>query len=41
MIQETLAGAALVIAVGFLVKKFFIKRKRKQESDDCGSCAGH
>ncbi|WP_406600239.1 FeoB-associated Cys-rich membrane protein [Flavobacterium ardleyense] len=41
MIQEILAGAALVIAVGFLVRKFFFKRKRKQESSDCGNCAGH
>ena len=40
MIQEILAGAALVIAVGFLVWKFFLK-KRKKKSDDCGSCAGH
>lgn len=40
MIQEILAGAALVIAVGFLVKKFFLKNKSKKNSD-CGSCSGH
>lgn len=40
MIQEVLVGLALVIAVGFLVKKFFFKKKK---SGDCGedNCGCH
>ena len=40
MIQEILVVLALVIAVSFLVKKFFFKKKK---SGDCGedNCGCH
>lgn len=37
MIQEILAGAALLIAMVFLIRKFFWKKKdSKCGSDNCG-----
>ena len=36
MIQEIVAFIALGIAVGFLFKKFFFKKKKKSDKD-CGS----
>ncbi|MGK4566618.1 FeoB-associated Cys-rich membrane protein [Flavobacterium sp. 3HN19-14] len=38
MIQEILALSALAIAIFFLSKKFFFKKKSKKNcgSDDCG-----
>lgn len=40
MIQEILAYSTLAIAVLFLIRKFFFKRKKsgKNCGDDCGSC---
>ncbi len=35
MIQEIAAFIALGIAVGFLIKKFFLKKKKSDK--DCGS----
>jgi hypothetical protein len=35
MIQEIAAFIALAIAVGFLIKKFFLKKKKSDK--DCGS----
>jgi hypothetical protein len=39
MIQEIAAFIALAIAVGFLIKKFFLKKKKSDKncgSNDCG-----
>jgi membrane protein implicated in regulation of membrane protease activity len=39
MIQEILAFAALVIALAFLIRKFFLKKKNSKKNcggDDCG-----
>jgi len=39
MIQEILAYSALALAVAFLVKKFFWKKKKPSKNcgtDDCG-----
>jgi len=38
IIQNILAITAVVLAVGFLVKKFFFKKKSKEScgTDDCG-----
>lgn len=38
MIQEIIAFIALVIALAFLIKKFFLKKKKSDKncgSDDC------
>jgi hypothetical protein len=35
MVQQTIAYLILVVAVAFLIKKFFIKKKKKGK--DCGS----
>jgi hypothetical protein len=40
MYQEILAFIALGIAIGFLIKKFFVKKEKKSDkdcgNDDCG-----
>tara|TARA_R110001583_G_scaffold160872_1_gene312749 strand:- start:18056 stop:18172 length:117 start_codon:yes stop_codon:yes gene_type:complete len=37
--QDILAYIALGVAVGFLVKKYFFKSKKKGNCDsDCGKC---
>lgn len=36
MIQEIIAIGLLVVAVGFLVKKFFFKKKKDGCGPDCG-----
>jgi len=40
MFQEILAYIALGLAVAFLIKKFFLKKKKKDKNcggnDDCG-----
>jgi len=42
MIQEIIAFIALGIAVVFLIKKFFFKKKKSDKNcgsgDDCGGC---
>ncbi|WP_445955476.1 FeoB-associated Cys-rich membrane protein [Yeosuana sp.] len=38
-IQNVLAIAALIIAIGFLITKFFLKKKKSKKGcgeDDCG-----
>ncbi len=41
MEQEILAYTTLAIAVGFLVKKFFFKKKRKDSNCGTESCGCH
>ncbi|MCL9803967.1 FeoB-associated Cys-rich membrane protein [Flavobacterium amniphilum] len=37
MIQEIIAFSLLFVAVGFLIKKFFFKKKKDKNCDtDCG-----
>lgn len=39
MLQEIIAFIILAVAVGFLIKKYFIKKKKSDKNcggDDCG-----
>ncbi|WP_222617370.1 FeoB-associated Cys-rich membrane protein [Flavobacterium muglaense] len=39
MVQEIIAFVILAVAVGFLIKKYFFKKKKTDKScgtDDCG-----
>lgn len=39
MVQEIIAFVILAVAVGFLIKKYFFKKKKTEKScgtDDCG-----
>jgi predicted permease len=35
MVQEILIGIVLIIALGFLIRKFFFKSKSNQGCDKC------
>jgi hypothetical protein len=40
MIQEILVYITLAVAIGFLVKKFFWKKKPKKSNKSCGEDCG-